>query len=299
MTDQERQRLWQLILRYEDLDAGQRLEVDQALAADADLQRDWARLCDLEQRAQLKWAAEDEAFWQPELDRKTAADCQASLSEVLARLPAAANTGERPDTRPFEQNRSAKGPARSWQLVPPLRVLWPLAAVLALVVLYPRLTSHQDLLGHLAVRTVDVAPDGTRSGQPPVPIAGQLRSGQAFVLSLDLAEASWLVVYHVDPRGKCVRIFDDAAAPGASGMVTVPAAGSGDFWVLDGEPGLESFVVGATSLTGLDQGALTIDLADGCAGSGNRTTKVAAVSAALGRQMSEVQVLTFEHLPLE
>lgn len=302
MTDQNRQQLWHLILQYEDLDPAQRLSVDQALAADPDLRRDWDQLRTLEQKAQLAWSTDDEDFWQPAMDQTTADRCRVSLEAILAELPQTTAPGDSTDgPLPFVDSADrppVAGRVSGMRRVLSTRVLWPLAAVLALVVLYPRVATNRSLITDLGVRTIDVAAGGTRSGQGTALIEGQLATGQAFVLELAPTEATWLVVYHVDPAGHPTRLYAAPVADhsGRTGSLTIPPADTGDFWVLDGEPGFESFVVGATAKAIPDLTDLSAAVADGCSEAQGRAAAVDAVAEALADGLPEVQILTFEHV---
>jgi len=161
--------------------------------------------------------------------------------------------------------------------------------------LFPRLTPNTYLIDQLAVRTVEIAGDGTRSVESAAPTAGQLATGQAFVLSLAPMPSGWLVVYHVDPLGKYARVFADAVANEDEGQ-TIPSAASGDFWVLDGEPGRESFVVGATTQTAPDLNHLAEAIVQQSVGTQNHAEVVTAIATAMDKILTEVQVLTFDHV---
>ncbi len=287
MTDIEKQRLWSLVLKYEDLEPVQRQMVDQALAADPELRKDWQQLSGVEDKAKLDWALNSDEFWQPEMDDVTAERCYHSLEKILAELP---QEGE--NTSPFgEVNapdpKTVRG-AGSWA-----RMLLPLAAVLALFILFPRLATNKNLIGPVAVQTVQIANDGTRSAQGADTIEGQLRTGQAFVLNVALQDAGWLVIYHVDPKGQYVEVFSgEAVEP----TITVPDAASGGFWVLDGEPGSESFVVGAFGDKSPDLATLEAAVTTACAAAEGHAAVVSALTMTMDKSLSETRVFSFEHL---
>lgn len=287
MTDLERQRLWHLVLKYEELEAPQRQAVDRALNADPELQNDWRTLRGLEGQATLDWELAKEDFWQPEMDDITAERCRHSLEEIMARVP---QSGQ--DIAPFGNAETPATPA-SQGIQPWTRVLWPVAAVLALFLLFPRLATQPDLIGHLAVQTVEVAADGTRSAQRTDTIAEQLRTGQAFVLSLATEDADWLVVYHVDPNGKYAEVFSGQTT---GTEMTIPDAATGGFWVLDGEPGPESFVVAAFADNAPDLVALKAALTNAGSGAEGHAAVVAALSQALNKAATELRVLSIKHV---
>lgn len=286
MTDRNRQRLWQLVLAYEDLDADQRQLVDQALAADSALRRDWQRLQALERNAALDWANGDTEFWHTAADPVEARRSEVSLNRLLAGLP-----NQVPFDREVRTRRQAADRQRPW-----VRILLPLAAVLALIVFLPRMATENRLIGPLAVRSIALAQDGTRSLQSGAPPAEQLRTGQAFVLDLSPETSGWLVIYHVDPRGAATRIYADVTPEAAAGAVTIPPAASGDFWVLSGDGGLESFVVGASEQALPDLAVLDAGVVAGRPAAGDHKSVVVAVSSAMQEHLTDVQVLTFTHL---
>ncbi len=285
MTEQNRQHLWRLALMYEELTPAEQQSVDEFLAADPDLQRNWERLRELETRAACDWPLATDDFWQAGLTDSEDQARQQSLDRILATLPHTAG-----DTLPFGEGTA--GPQTKRRFLSS-RVLWPLAAVLALVVFLPRLSPHKDLIGLLAVQTVQVTDDGTRSLPTPVPAAGQLHSGQAFVLSLTLETSGWVVVYHVDPAGVYKRVW---AGPTTDGTATIPPASSGDYWVLSGATGTENFVVGAAPEPVADLDELDRSVATACAKAHGPSQIVAAVSEALDATVMTVRVLDIDHI---
>ena len=168
--------------------------------------------------------------------------------------------------------------------------------MLALVVLIPRFSGDPSLIGPVAVQVLQLTDDGTRTGQISAPMAGQLRTGQAFVLTLSPGTEGWLVVYHVGPDGSYSLVFSGETPPAGSDGVTIPTAASGDFWVLDGEPGPESFVIGASEDVMADQAALEDELGRVHTTVDGHAAVVSVLAEALAEAMTEVQVLNLTHI---
>lgn len=286
MTDQNRHRLWQLVLTYEDLDPDQRRLVDEELARDPALRRDWGRLQALEKQAVLDWTTSDSDFWRPVAGPDETRQSEVSLERMLAALPAQVPFGSTAG-----MGRKSSAQHRSWG-----RILLPLAAVLAMLVFLPRLASENRLVGPLSVRPISLADDGTRSAQSRDLPAGQLRTGEAFVLDLSPETSGWLVVYHVDPQGVVTQVYADATPQPAAGVVTIPPADSGDFWVLSGEPGAESFIVGAIGEAAPELAMLEAAVAAANKARSDHDAAVAVVSGALQKHLTDVRVVTFDHV---
>jgi len=291
VTEYDQQRLWHLVLEYEELEPAERQALDEALKEAPHLTRDWNRLREIETRAACDWPLAADEFWQTAAGNP---DCQQSLARILDELP---NPAE--NTLPFAR-RSADGPipATSRRRFFSPRVLWPLAAVLALAVFWSSFAPQKDLIGPLTVQTIQITDSGTRSLPTPLPAAGQLRTGQAFVLSLTPETNGWLVVYHVDPAGRRERVFagEISRPDGDLNTVTVPSVASGDYWVLSGDPGKESFVIGAAADPVVDLADLDRTVTAGYPVTGDHEQAVTAVSSALAHVVTTVRVLTVEHI---
>ncbi len=285
MTEQKRQHLWLQALRYEELTPAEQQSVDESMAADPDLRRNWERLRELEKQAACDWPLADEDFWQAGSTDREDQERQESLDRLLAAVPPTVG-----DTLPFGE-RAAEPRTRRRFLLP--RVLWPLAAVLALVILLPNFFPQKDLIGLLAIQTVQVTDDGTRSRPTSIPAAGQLHSGQAFVLSLAPETSGWVVVYHVDSAGVCECVWDGLTTEGTP---TIPPISSGDYWVLSGAIGTENFVVGAAPEPVADLDELDRSVAAACAQVQGASRVVEAVSEVLAAAVTMVRVLDIDHI---
>lgn len=128
----------------------------------------------------------------------------------------------------------------------------PLAAVLALAVLLPRNTGEKVLLWNLSISQVEVLADGSRGPVRPAPAGRVLHTGQAFVLDFNLTEDAFVVVYHVDPKGKVSRVYPETITENMEihhgGRVhQIPGPDSGETWVLGAETGVESFLVASST----------------------------------------------------
>jgi hypothetical protein len=295
MTDQDRHELLDLVLAYEDLGEAQRRRIDEILAGDEQLRRQWQRIREIE-RAALGPLPESEGdFWAVETlppDAEAAArDSYAQLREALRRAP------EQPAI-PLGTVRSETPWWRRWQKGGRL-LLVPAAAVLALLLLLPLRHAEKTLLQDLSVVSVQLAPTADRSGD--VSATGVLTSGQAFALRFFLEDDAYVVIYHVDPVGAMDLVFPasvDRTPPRLLGNRnhSIPDAASGENWILGVETGQETFIVGASSDWRPDFGELLPSLTSGMPAQTDREKTVAELQARLKARMPHVQRIDLSHV---
>ena len=176
--------------------------------------------------------------------------------------------------------------------------LWvlPLAAIMALAFLMPQGSQEKLLMQDLSVSKVVLMPDGTRGRGHLDSRDATLHTGQAFALDFSLNEDSFVVIYHVDPRGQISRVYPetitDDLVPLRGGQIhQIPSAESEEAWILGNQTGTESFLVAVNqtfpiSLANL-QGDPTLN---------SRSAILANLQAQLEAHASQVDLYQFEHV---
>ena len=281
MSDLSPMELEKLILGYEELEAADKAVADHFLQRQPEL------------AARLKWHQDKETqardaasgtgeFWSDDLlDPAYEQAQQESLRKILAAI---------------ELHMEARTPNLANRLRNAAKWVLPLAALVALAILLPRGGVQKMLLQDFTVTQIILNDDGSRGTNDPVPAEGVLHSGQAFALDFTLAEDSYVVVYHVGPKGQVSRVYPESITDavflheGAAGH-QIPEPDSGEVWVLGTETGMESFLiaVGSEWPTGLDQVQIDFDSAD-------RSKILASLRSQLEDLRLQVDLYEFEHI---
>jgi hypothetical protein len=267
----------QLILAYEDLDPDEKAKADEILAARPDLR---ARLEILQQRE--RGAADP-----------VPGDCDA--------------VGDHPVLSPVEeaqQQASLRTVRRSAGVVTAARwwtrksLILPLAAVLALVALFPLLEGNSNYLGPLMLSQVDLDDGGHRSGTLNRG-SGTFRSGQAISLDFRVHKESRVFVFHVDPQGRIDIVHRpdpaDAPTPGGS-QLSFPLPGGGDLWVLGGDTGRETFIVAAVDQRTIDGDAVADHVGRLASQTGDHAAMVDNLLGRLAGPGIQVEQVSFLHV---
>lgn len=277
MADGKSPEINELILGYEDLNDDERRLADEALAERPDLR---ARLELLQQR-----------------ERGAVDPVPGDLDLLMAPINLSAGDEAKQRESLGKVRRSAGLPrsGKSWVRT---RFLLPLAAVLALVVLFPRLSSHAPVLGQVSVMEVVLDDDGHRSGTLNQG-SDIFRSGQAISLEFDLARDARVFVFHVDPRGR-VEVVHAPAETGRAvseiGRLIIPDPESDDLWFLGRETGWETFIVAAVGDAGIP-GDMVIDQASRfVSGAFSHDEAVAGLRSSLADAGCQVEKASFQHI---
>jgi hypothetical protein len=279
--------LRELVLVYEELEPEEKRLADSHLGECADCASLLAKLQRLERASDLRGAV-------PELDRvrlgtAERAAAEASLAALRARvaLPATAAPGTAPS--PATRPRSAAAALWEWAHRAPVLVrLAPALAVLLVAwLLWPRPPIAPLLRG------AELARYSGMRGE-----AGEgFRTGEAFVLRLELAAPARPVVYHVDPEGRIDLLYPGPgeAAPALvpAGAVTLPPEPSGIEWRFEGTPGAETFLVAAART---DRPLPRLDSLRTLP-SGSREARIRALASSIEREIGPVRRLEATHRP--
>ena len=276
MSDQMRTGIEDLILAYEDLDDDQRRRADEAMAQRPELRTRLDDVRRLERLAVDPVPGDCDPLREP--DRLDPGDRAAQLASLkLVRHAAGLPATSRP-----------------WS---PMQSILSLAAVLALVALFPLMSGNLAHLGQLSVRQLATDGGGHRSltwtGD-----TGVLRSGQAFFLDVPLYQDARVYVFHIAPQGEIEVVptpTDGASAAGGS-LLSLPVPDSGDLWVLGGETGRETFVVAALIDPALAGPELVAAALAGAAGSTDHTGTVENLLALLDQSGVRTRRISFQHV---
>jgi hypothetical protein len=282
-------RIRALILAYEDLEGEDRQKAEEFLAQNADVRRKLQRLRELEE-----WARDPvplpEGHAPPDFGLSPSEEAQLarSLKALKGRL----------DLQPVRQP-ARRGP---WSVLRgPGRKIWVPVAAAAVVALWMWSPwSSRELLRFedLRVLTVEVG-TGTSRG---VETRRARRSGEAFALSFQLEKDAHVIVYHVDPAGRASLVFpgspsDPMAFFEADLPQRIPAATADEQWVLGGETGRESFLLGASESADLDLEALDRQVHERLANVTDRGAVLDSLRTLLTETFETVQLIEFDHLP--
>lgn len=287
MSRDDDKRWRELFLGYEELDADQRREVDAYLARNPDARAQLEKLQELERRAVEPMGAIGlDAGDMESLDSEAHAGERRSREALLDRLGVAGHAAQhRIHRRAFSLRRSP-------------RVWLPAAAAAAALFIFlgPWNDARVPELGELQV--IRLA-DGRQTRS--VTDGGQLRSGDAFVLSFELDHAASVVVYHVDPLGQVSLIVPGSASEHPprfdAGVVRIPGSEDPEQWVLGGDPGREGFVVALTGHPLSAFAELDAALQEQLAPASNRAERLDLLQSFLGERMDSVAVTEFNHRP--
>jgi len=219
------------------------------------------------------------------------------MQELRKRLGLAANEGAEP-VSPSPAGLDAprhhiprRGLRRSWV---------PLAAAAAMLLLVWAPWSSRDSiqLRDVAVIAVDTG-SGTSRGTDDV---RTWNSGEAFALTFQLEASAGVIVYHVDPSGRAALVVPgstEEAIPFFESGIThhIPSAMGEEQWVLGGETGMESFLLGASDDQDLDLEILDQEIHERLASLDDRKLILDSVRTLLEEKLDSVQLIEFEHLP--
>ena len=286
MSDDKRPYGLDWLLAYEELDAAERRKADRYLSEHPDLAAQIERLRDVERLALREIPARaDDGFWaDADLSAEDEASCRDSAQRIRRLLAAPA----------------ASSAPRPWKRLPRNpRWLLPIAAVLALIVIGPQLARRDANLTGFTVETIATTSDGTRSADLAPLAAGILRTGDAFVLAVELTVDSYLAVVHVDPLGDVALVYpmDQSRVARLEGgrRHRLPDPDNDEMWILGGATGRESFVIA----TGREQAPSVSELQTSLAGSAGGLDRVAVLDAVrelLGATWNQVEVVEFSHV---
>ena len=289
---------WSRALEYEDLPAEDRREIDGWLAERQDLLEILTRLRAIESGGGPRGSFPDLASLQ--VPQELRAEADASLRMLRRRIAERRAVAE---TVPGPAAAGEEGP--SWMdrlrafLSPP--VLVPVGAV-AVILLVMQLSQRGpagsavgELMAHPASQTrgVDSSEDRNRAGDRT------WKTGDAFFLQCSIERPVVPVLFHVDPQGVVTLLHPEdpadlpAVFPGGRPL-EFPAAAGDEEWVLEGDPGVETFLL-ATSPEAPDLGALMrrVDRI----GPGSRERVVRDLEALLGGEFEDVRRTEIEHVP--
>lgn len=281
MGDLSRQEIENLILGYEDLEPSDRAVADRFLSQDPRLAARLKWHQDLEASSAASLSVDDDSF---ELSDEESRAQQESLRRILAAID---QSNPESEAKIISFGDKLRRSSR-WML--------PLAAILAFAIFFPRGAQEKFLLQDLSVSQVELMPDGTRGPEHPVAAGSELHTGQAFALDFSLNEDSFVVIYHVDPRGQVSRVYPDTITDdlvplrGGQGH-QIPSIESGEAWILGSETGTESFLVAAhpSLLTALANIAVTSSL-------DNRADILVDLQTQLEALATQVDLYEFQHV---
>lgn len=264
-----------LVLGYEELEGEELARAGELLRRYPELAERLARHRRMESRA-AQSLPHEELFAGDDLSPGEIEEQQESQRRVLHRVAT-------PGAVRFTSRRRVWRRTVSWAV--------PLAAVLALVLIWPQTRPAPDTLHGMHILPGSLAA-GTRrdAGEP-----NTLHTGQAFAVEFELEVHSYVVVFHLDPVGRFSQVHpdprQDASVYLAAGKHQVPSAVAESMWVLDGQTGLETFFVAISSEAVERRFALGIDSMIG-----TREERIAVIVDRLGERFDEVEVQEFRHL---
>lgn len=265
----------ELILGYEELEGAERARADALLREHPELAERLARHRRLESGAAAIRPTGRGLFDPDELSQEEIARQQESLRRVLLRATASA-AGIRPAAR------------SRWKR--PLQWALPLAAALAFALLWPQLHTDRDKLYGVHILTGPTSGE-VRGGELE---PNTLHTGQVFAVEFELAQDAYVVIYHLDPAGRFAQAHPDptvaAAVALGAGKHQVPSADAASMWVLDGQPGLETFFVAIAEQEPVQRFSLAIDPA-----TTGRSSWRTEIEAQLRTHFDQVVVREFVH----
>jgi len=288
-----------LVLVYEELTETERARADEHLASCSACAELLGRLQRLERAAAAQGAIPP--LDAPVLERLSAGereDADASLALLRTRLRLGPRFGNRPTRAGLRARGGVLDAFRDW-LFGPTGMRWALASasvaailLVTFVVWQPR---QSGMTTGALVRDARLAPySGPRGATVP-----GWHTGQAFVLDFMLAAPASPVVFHVDPRGSVTLLYPESPTSPApiepAGLVRLPREGSEIVWRLEGEPGPETFLVGATANGQVSLRELAAEAER--AGGSDRDAALGRLRALLERRLGPVQSIEVEHLP--
>ncbi|MBI5711118.1 MAG: DUF4384 domain-containing protein [Candidatus Eisenbacteria bacterium] len=276
-----------LVLVLEELEGDEREKAEAHLASCPECRSLLVRLQGVERGARLQSVLARLERGEPV--RMSAGDAEQAHASLLALRVRLGLEGAAPAAGRARAATAGTG-ARPWRRHW-VRVLVPAAAVAAaLLVLWPRPSGD-----HVLVRDLRLLPASQMRGGGE----GGWHTGDAFVLRFELAAPAQPVVFHAGPSGELALLYPED--PGAAlekspaGPVTLPPEAGGIEWRFEGEPGVETFVVGARSrpapgLAELLAQARALPATD-------RSARVKALRELLERRMGPVRAIEVTHQP--
>jgi hypothetical protein len=282
--------LRELVLAFEELEPAERAEATAHLAACTEC----ASLLDSLRRAEhlaRPVGALPPLDVPPALsaDERRAAD--ASLEALRVHLLSPDQADPDATRREAELRR---GGGRSWLDVvfgTPARraaaMLVPVAASLVLL-FYAREQSRP-----VVIRGAEVLALSTARGDAP-----GLHTGDAFGIRVNLSKPAYPVVLHVSPGGSFTILHPPSGSPPAlrpAGESILPAPGGAIEWRLEGESGIETFLIAASRRSDVDIARLAEEAKR--LEAGDRAERRRALEALLARRVGPVRVVEVTHLP--
>jgi Domain of unknown function (DUF4384) len=290
MGDLSPREMEKLILGYEELEGADKALADQYLQEHPAL------------GVRLKWHQSKEAIattdW-PEVENflvydDLSAQDQTAQQESLRLILAHLNLDFGPDSK--APVTSVNVIRFSERLRRQMRWALPLAAILALAMVIPRIGPDRALLQNLTVIQIQLLADGSRGPELPTSANGVLHTGQAFALDFSLDQDAYVVVFHVGPSGQASLVYPgtiaDTLQVRRGGMKhRIPGADSEEVWILGSETGTESFLVVSSQKLprAIDQALTHIPSSD-------RAQVILVLQARLEELADQVTLYEFQHV---
>jgi hypothetical protein len=275
--------LEQLALAYESLTGADLQRADDYLAQNPQARSRLSQLQALEAAAADPVPA-DGAWPDTELNSEEEAAQLSSLSHLLASFD-----------RTDEDQRTTSWWRRGSILRPSL--LLPVAAMIAMAVVLPRVMSDKIVINDLAIVVSGTAVGSDRAGTVK-PTPGILRSGERFRLRFNLTEDSHVLVVHAASDGAVAVVYpNDLTQPVPlmpSGSHVVPNPAEDRSWALDHSTGVESFFVIGAPTSNINVESLLAELATMAATGEDREVLIGSLEKRLGI-LGSTLLIEFQH----
>ncbi len=275
--------LEKLVLAYESLSGDDQKRADQYLSGHPETRARLERLQAIESAASNPVPVD--GTW-PEVPLSQAEE--AAQLDSLARLIALF------DHVPSEQ-RTTSWWRRGSRLQ--TRILLPVAAMIAMAVVLPRVMSDKIVITDLTIVTSGSV-DGFDRGGTIKPTPGILRSGERFRLRFHLTEDSHVLVVHAASDGSVAVVYPtDLTKPIPllpSGSHVVPNPSEDRSWALDHATGVESFFVIGAPTADINTNALLAELAAIAAAGEEREVLIGTLEKRLG-VLGSTLLIEFQH----
>jgi hypothetical protein len=276
------------VLGYEELEPGERVEVDAHLQTCPSCRE----LLNALQARESQARPEGRLSLEPAaLMGQNATDEHASAERLLQQLAAArGEIGPRPVARAGATSTRLRSPR------PPVPVwawLAPAAAAAALAIVFwagpGRDRVRAPRFGSLAIEHASTMRGSSDLG---------FRTGDAFSIRFELTAASRPIVVALDDSGAAEVLYppgDSAARLFPAGTVVLPDSAAAERWTFTGPPGRETFLAGSLRGATIDLAALRAELVRARASASERTARVRAARAVLEKRADSVGEITVSH----
>jgi hypothetical protein len=132
------------------------------------------------------------------------------------------------------------------------------------------------------------------------PGAQAWKTGEPFALQFRLTRPGFVYVLHVDPAGEVEVLYPGALEArgtlvAAGETMRIPDAGGPEEWVLEGEPGIETFLIAASSKEKAPLDALLEEIAARVENVRDREGRIKAVQRVLEKRLGSVQSTSVDH----